>query len=284
MGDRKDPAILGPGFTEAGLDRRITVHEAAQVIEIDYTGLVIRSSAEANALYDRIEARILETGEPLWFFCVDTTDYRIDSSAWFAYSRRSTDMHDAHSMGTVRVDRAAARQIEQARGTDRENPNLFASREAAMADLRARPSRRRIRAGHVPSFTRAEIQGRIRLDPEAGIAEVDLSGLSLEHSRDVNDVFNWIEERVRPTGRRWYFLYNYEGTRIQQPAWLTYSLRAESLRDAYSLGSVRYAAGSETERDIRLRAESRTQRPNIRNTRAEALERIDEMKQAAERR
>ncbi|ROU02829.1 hypothetical protein [Histidinibacterium lentulum] len=283
MADRKPPAPVGPDFEPDALDARITVHEAAQIVEIDYTGLHIGSSAEANAFYDRVEHRIDASGEPLWFFLADTTDYRIDSSAWFAYSRRSTDLHEAHSMGTVRVDRTPGMGAKLAswRGTDRENPNLFASRAEAWEALRARPSLRRLRPGHVPSHHKVDFRRRIRLDPEAGICEVDLSGISFEHSRDVNDIFNWIEEAVRPTGRRWYFLYDYEGTRIQQPAWLTYTLRAEALRDAWSLGSVRYAAGSETETDIRLRAESRTTRPNIRNTRAEALERIAEMKAAA---
>jgi len=280
MADRKDAAPIGPDFAAAALDPRIRVIEAAQVIEIDYTGLHIDSSAEANAFYDRIEHRILETGEPLWFFLVDTTDYRVDTAAWFTYSRRGTDLHDGHSMGTVRVDRSpgAAARICASRGTDRFNPNLFSSRDAALADLRARPSKRRQRMAHAPSYHKAEIMRRIRLDRETCIAEIDLSGISFEHSRDVNDIFNWIEEVVRSTRQKWYFLYDYEGTRIQSPAWLQYSIRAERLRDAWSLGSVRYAAGSETETDIRLRAEARTTRPNMRNTRAEALARIEEMK------
>jgi hypothetical protein len=44
---------------------------------------------------------------------------------------------------------------------------------------------------------------------------------------------------------------------------------------------VRYALGSETETDIRLRAESGGTRPNIRNTVEEAWERIEELKVAA---
>ena len=51
----------------------------------------------------------------------------------------------------------------------------------------------------------------------------------------------------------------------------------------WSLGSVRYAMGSETETDIRLRAESGGVRPNIRNTVEEAWERIREMQADAER-
>ncbi|SLN43738.1 hypothetical protein [Roseisalinus antarcticus] len=285
MADRKAPSPLGPDFSPGALDDRITVHEGMQTIEIDYTGLTFDTSAEVGAFYDRIEQRITETGEPLWFFLVDTTDYRIDDSAWFTYTRRGRDVQEGHSMGTLRVDRSAdtAARIERTRGTDRFNPNLFASRAEAVADLSTRPSRRRTRVGHVPSFLKSEFLRRVRLNPATDIAEVDFSAMSFEHSRDVNDVFNWLEEELRATRRKWYFLYNYEGTRIQSPAWLQYSLRADALRETWSLGSVRYAAGSETERDIRQRAETREIRPNIRNTRTEALTRIDEMKAAARR-
>ena len=61
-------------------------------------------------------------------------------------------------------------------------------------------------------------------------------------------------------------------------AWVRYAMRGKRLNEAASLGSVRYAAGSETEADIRLRAQSQDFRPNIRNTRDEALERIEEMR------
>ncbi len=83
-----------------------------------------------------------------------------------------------------------------------------------------------------------------------------------------------------PTGRKWYFLVKYEGTRIQPSAWVECAARGKKLNQEFSLGLVRYAAGSETETDIRLRAESQGFRPNIRNTQAEALQRIEEMKAA----
>ena len=64
-------------------------------------------------------------------------------------------------------------------------------------------------------------------------------------------------------------------------AWVQYAARGKRLNEAWSLGSVRFAPGSETETDIRLRAESQGFRPNIRNTREEALQRIAEMKAEA---
>ena len=41
---------------------------------------------------------------------------------------------------------------------------------------------------------------------------------------------------------------------------------------------MRYAAGSETEADIRLRAQTQGFRPNIRNTRQEALDLIEDLR------
>lgn len=276
------PAI-GPDFTPEALDSRIRIHEGPQIVEIDYAGLWIRNSAEANAFYDRIEERIAETGEPLWFFLVHTEDYRIDESAWFAYTRRGRDVQQGHSMGTVRWDGSAEtrRQIARTAGTDRAVPNLFPDRASALDDLRGRPSQRRLRVTQVPNHHRADIRARVRLEPDADLAHVDFSNLSFEHSRDVNDIYGWLEEIIRPTGRRWYFLVDYTGTRIQSPAWVRFSARSQDFNDRFALGAVRFAPGSETETDIRLRAQSRGIRPNIRNTREEGLARIAELKAEA---
>ena len=270
-------------FSADALDDRIAIREAAETVEIDFTGLVVTSSVEANALHDRIEERIAETGEPLWFFLLDHTDYRVWPEAWFAFSRRGRDLTEAHSMRTVRVEATAAtaRQIDRNRGTELEDRDLFASIGEARAALAATRSRRRRRVEQVPSFDTGQIDARIRFDEAARIMEVDFRGLSFEQARDVNDVYNVLEERLRATGRKWYFLIDYDGTRIQSPAWVQYATRGKALNERWSLGSVRYAPGSETETDIRLRAESQGFRPNIRNTREEALERIAEMKEEA---
>ncbi len=59
---------------------------------------------------------------------------------------------------------------------------------------------------------------------------------------------------------------------------MQFAKRGKALNLGGSLGSVRYEAGAATEADIRLRAESQGFRPNIRNTRDEALARIAEIK------
>lgn len=252
-------------------------------MEVSFADLALNTSADVNAFYDRIEERIDQTGEDKWFFLVNYNGTRIDTAAWFAFSRRGRALNKAYSMGSVRFDASeeTRAQIERDAGTEAFDPNLFADRASAIARLRELPSQRRDRIVHVPSFTRADLNWRIEFLPELDVMEVDFSHMSFEHSRDVNDVYDFIDEQIAATGRKWYFLVNYEDSRIQAPAWVQYARRGKALNQSWSLGSVRYAPGSETEADIRLRAESQGFRPNIRNTRAEALERIAEMKAEA---
>ncbi len=271
-------------FTPTALDSRITVDEARETVEIDLPGLYFHTSRDVNRLYDRIEERLLATGESQWFFAVNTAGYRIDETAWFAFDRRGQEVREAYAMATVRyedTDETRARIVRDA-GTEREVPNLFGSRDDALAHLARLPSQRVQRIERLPSHDRDGFVRRLSFDPDARIFEIDLSGVSFEHSRDVNDIYDWLEEALRGAGGKWFFLINYDGTRIQSPAWVQFAARGKALNEAFSLGSVRYAPGSETETDIRLRAESQGFRPNIRNTRAEAVERIEEMRAGIE--
>lgn len=272
------PAI-GPDFTTTALDGRIQLHEASMICELSYAGLYFHTSGEANAFFDRVEERINETGEHLWFFLVNTTDYRIDGEAWFAFTKRGTDLREYHAMGLAHFDSSDFNVafVAQHKGTDQHDPTNFTNRAEALDYLRTLPSKRRERVFHTPNHVKTDIQRRVRFDRAHDICEIDLTGISYEHSRDVNDIFNWIEELIRPTRQKWWFLLNYNGTRIQSPAWVQFDARRRAFNHSFALGSVRYAMGSETETDIRLRHESRGTRPNIRNTRDEALSRLVEM-------
>lgn len=267
-------------FSPTALEDRVAILEGAQVIEITFTGLYFRTTADVNAFYDYIETRLNETGEPLWFFMINTQDYRVDEGAWFAFTRRGRDLNEAHSMRTLRYDAdpETLAQIGRTEGTDRENPNLFPSRAAALAHLKTLPSKRRERLVHNPSFQHTEFLRRLHFDEATGILDLDLAGMQFRHSRDVNDVHNWVEEAIRATGHKWWMLVNYEGTRIDPPAWVQFSLRSEAFSETYAMGAVRYAVGAETEADKRMRLEAKGTRPNIRNSRVEGLLRIEELK------
>jgi len=265
---------------QAEFDKRIVFHDDLQTMEADFSGFDFDSSPTVNAFYDRIEERIAETGEPLWFFLVNYSDCIIDSAAWVAFSRRGKALNLSHSMGSVRFDvsDATRRQIERDARTERFDPNLFSDRGSALARIRELPSKRRARVRHDPTYSTADFLRRISFDEEGPIMDVDFSHFTFNHSRDVDDFYDHIEERIIESDRKWFFLVNMEGCQILPAAWVRYAHRGKQLNKAASLGSVRYAPGSETEEDIRLRAESQGFEPNIRNTRGEALERIAEMK------
>ena len=185
-------------------------------------------------------------------------------------------------MGSVRFDASeiTLRQIKNAGSRENFDPSLFYGRDEALEHLKQQPSQRveYAQTEKVLSFTRADLNWRIEFLDDEDVMYVDFSNMSFEHSADVDFVYDYIEEQIVPTGRKWYFLVNYNGTHIQSPAWVQKSARSKKLNEAWSLGSVRYALGSETETDIRLRAESGGIRPNIRNTEEEAWDRIRELK------
>ena len=275
-----DTADTTETLDNAALDARITFHDDIAVMEVDFSDLHFDGTALVNRFYDRLEARVADTGENLWFFLVNLNGTRIDPPAWVAYSRRGRALNLAHSMGSVRFDASeeTRRQIERAANTEAFDPNICTTREAALARLAEFPNKRRKRVILTPNHSAEEIAARITFDPARVIMDVDFSDLTFHHSRDVDDVYDHIEARIIETDRKWFFLVNLNGCQILPEAWVRYAHRGKRLNIAASLGSARYAAGSETEQDIRLRAQSEGFRPNIRNTRAEALDLIEELR------
>ncbi len=281
MINTQDPRQTNLSLAE--IDARIRFHDDLQIMECDLSNLHLESAEDANRLYDRLEDRIAATGHERWFFMINYSNSRIDPIAWIAFSRRGKALNLAHSQGSVRFDASeeTRRQIERDAGTENFDPSLFADRDAAIAYLSERPSQRRERIVHDSNYSTPDFVRRLTFLHDEGIMEADFSHFTFWHSGDVNDFYDFIEDRIRDTDRKWYFLVNLNGCRIMPEAWVQYARRGKALNIAASLGSVRYAAGSETEDEIRNRAQTQDFRPNIRNTREEALARIAEMKAEA---
>ncbi|MCI2399819.1 hypothetical protein [Aliiroseovarius subalbicans] len=260
--------------------QRIRFDDEAQIMEVDFSNLRLTSSADVNAVFDQIEELIDATGEEKWFFLVNFAGERVDPAAWFTYTRRGKALHKAHSQGAVRYDESddTRREIARTQGTENYNPNLFADRDNALVRLKDFKTQRRAKLDRTPQYTAQDILARLNFVEDDEIMEVDFSNLVFRHSGDVDLVYDTIEDAIIATGRKWFFLVNYEASRIHNAAWVSYARRGKHLNLSFALGSVRYAPGSETEETIRMRAESQGFRPNVRNTREEALERIDEMK------
>lgn len=127
-------------------------------------------------------------------------------------------------------------------------------------------------------MTTFDEDSRVTFHHELEIMEVDFSEFSFSNSGDVNTVYDAIERRIAQTDRKWYFMINYRGTRIDPDAWFQYALRGKDINVASSLGSVRFDPREPTRAEIMKRATSENFNPNLVSTRDEAVERILVMK------
>ncbi|MBV7377321.1 hypothetical protein [Maritimibacter dapengensis] len=264
----------------ADIDARVSFDTERMMIEVDMSGLRFETSGQVNAFYDRIEELIAESGEELWFFLLNFSGFRIEEDAWYAHHKRGKALNLAHSMGTVRYDVSdeTRRQLERTAKTEAFDPNLFADHDAALERIDALPSKRTVKKTLSSGYTEAELSRRISFDDGAEVMDVDFSNFTFYNSADVHAFYDHIEVRLEATGMRWFFLVNMENCKIYDEAWVSYAMRGKALNQKWSMGSVRYATGSDTEETIRMRAESQSFRPNVRVTREDALARLDEMK------
>ncbi len=267
----------------SNFDDRITFYPDLEIMEVDFSYYTFSTSVEVNMFYDLAEQRIAESGEDKWFFLVNYSHTRILADAWFAYSHRGKELNLAYSQGTVRFDISAEThaEIERRANTQEFDANLFTNRVSAVNLISKIPSQRRKVTVYEPSYSTEEIARRLSFQDDLQIMDVDFTDFIFHHPGDVNAFYDYCEEQVARKGGKWYFLVDYNNCQIFPEAWVSYAKRGKALNASSSLGSVRYAAGSETEQDIRMRAESQGFRPNLRNTREEALERIEEIKREA---
>ena len=129
----------------ADMDSRICFHNELEVMEADFSKFDFATSEIVHHFYDRLERRIEETGELRWFFLVNLSGMKIEPSAWYAYSRRGRSLNEAYSMGSVRFDPSeeARLQIERAANIEAFEPNLFSTRDEALAKIKSFQSTRR---------------------------------------------------------------------------------------------------------------------------------------------
>ena len=95
---------------------------------------------------------------------------------------------------------------------------------------------------------------RIRLHEDSNLVEVDFGGYVFPNTRTVNEFYDALDAIIEPTGRRWYFLVNYQDCSVWPEAWVAFAHRGKKANHAYSLGTARYAGtaadGAEPGADI----------------------------------
>lgn len=123
---------------------RVHVLDDMDMIEINFSGFAFSSSKIVNEFYDVIEQIIDDSGRD-WYFVVNYGDCNIWPEAWVAFAHRGKRINVTHSLGTVRY--ASRDEAEDGSQTDFRSdsydPNLFESREAAVAKIEEMKSAKR---------------------------------------------------------------------------------------------------------------------------------------------
>lgn len=123
-------------MSELQYGARIHFFPELEVMEVDFSDVTFDNSAMVDEFYDEIHRRIEETGKN-WFFLINYRNCRIFELAWIRFAQRGKRINLAHSRGSVRyaVQESLGQTIEASAKAENFDPNLFDSREEALAEI-----------------------------------------------------------------------------------------------------------------------------------------------------
>lgn len=118
----------------------------------------------------------------------------------------------------------------------------------------------------------------VTFHPDIQVMEVDFSNVTFDVSSTVHQAYDVIDEKLRETGKKWFFLVNYLNCRIMSEAWIAFAHRGKNVNLAYSLGSARYAASGDTSEEILESAKQENFDPNLFRTREDAVAHLAQLR------
>jgi len=124
----------------------------------------------------------------------------------------------------------------------------------------------------------SQYSDRVIFHKQLQVMEIDVSDLTFDSSRMVDEYYDEIERQVAEQDAKWYFLVNYKNCRIFELAWIRFAQRGKRLNLAHSLGSVRYAVADDLSESMESRAKAEHFDPNLFSSREKALAEIERMK------
>ncbi len=118
-------------------DEIVDFHDDLRVMEVHFNDVIFKDSKMVDAIYDTLEKGIAASGQSKWFFLVNYKNCRIYETAWIRFAQRGKSLNIAHSLGSVRfaVHETLGQTIEKSAKKQNFDPNLFSSREDALAEI-----------------------------------------------------------------------------------------------------------------------------------------------------
>ena len=116
---------------------RLNFLESEQVMEVDFSDLTFDTSAMVDEFYDMVEHEIEVRDSRKWYFLVNYRNTHIFELAWIRFAQRGKRVNLASSLGSVRyaVREEVGQTIESSARRENFDPNLFSSREEAVAEI-----------------------------------------------------------------------------------------------------------------------------------------------------
>lgn len=130
-------------------------------------------------------------------------------------------------------------------------------------------------------MSESQYSNRFTFLKELQVMEIDVSNLTFDASRMVDEYYDEIERQISEQEPKWYFLVNYKNCRIFEMAWIRFAQRGKRLNLAHSLGSVRFSVADDLSESMEARAKQEHFDPNLFPSRSAALAEIERMKQAS---
>lgn len=118
-------------------ESRIRFHDDIQTMEANFSGLDFVDNYVVDACYDVIDRLLAETHDR-WYFLVNYSNCQIQPKAWMRFAARGKATNLNNSLGSVRFDASSetASEIKRRANTESFDPNLFATRDEAVARIR----------------------------------------------------------------------------------------------------------------------------------------------------
>ena len=118
----------------ATIEKRVLFHESLEIMEVDFSGFMFKSTDDVKFVYGAIEKMLQTKQNKKWYFMVNYTQTKIQPEAWFQHALSGNLLNSEYSLGTVRINtdepiKEALRRRDP--DDDSYNPNAVSSTSEA---------------------------------------------------------------------------------------------------------------------------------------------------------
>ncbi|MFW5786777.1 MAG: hypothetical protein ACOCV3_00760 [Halanaerobiales bacterium] len=124
-----------------------------------------------------------------------------------------------------------------------------------------------------------DLKERFNYDQDRGILFIDFSNLTLDKTKQIEEINLIIEDLLGDLGHKVYSVVNYDNCKISQEIKDEYGEMMKENQKKYSLGTVRYSNKSFTRTTLTISSVKNRFSSNVCSSKEEAINKIEELKE-----